>query len=87
MWKSIKTLKEVGLIFLVLAVLFTGFGLLVRAQVSNKHKEDLSNAWFMDGDSIFLIVNEDIPADTTSVDRYIILRFKDRDVKYRKQTN
>ena len=87
MWKSIKTLKEVGLIFLVLAVLFTGFGLLVRNQVSNKYKEDLSNAWFMDGDSLFLIVNEDIPADTAFVDRYIILRFKDRDVKFRKQTN
>ena len=87
MWKSIKTLKEVGLIFLVLAILFTGFGLLVRTQVSNKYKEDLSNSWFMDGDSLFLIVNEDIPADTAFVDRYIILRFKDRDVKYRKQTN
>ena len=80
---SKKSKKDILYISIGLFVISFLFWLVVNWQITD-YKEDMADLWELEGDTLIFFVHDDIPRDTIDTDRFIILRFKDRDAVYQR---
>lgn len=79
--KTCKELKKIAGGLLVLMILFW---VIIRWQVRTSEREEIAKTWKIEADTLIFFVHDDVPEDTVEMDRYIVLRFKDRDAVYKR---